>query len=159
MKKMENEQFDYKNFRFEFVLSLNGHIICQRLFDIKGYNEEVLKSMDLKYLVDDCVELIENDLKEKSVEQLWKYFNPYAEQTQEEIDKNKFISEKQRYFDFAIKVDGKPVIEKRFDGHYYSLNAKLQVDIKDIIPVLINEIRSTFSRKKVDKKFAEITLG
>lgn len=144
--KSEKEKIDYKKFSFEFLLSVNGHIICQRLFDIRNYNKNVLKSLDLKYLVDDCVRLIQDDLKAKTEDQLWGFFNPYIEQTQEDIEKGKNI-DKSHIFEFSIRVDKKTVIKRQFDGMIYTPNVRYQVDIKDIIGDLINEIRNVFTQK------------
>lgn len=156
--KIEKENIDYEKFRFEFLLSVNGHIICQRLFDIRNYNEKVLNSIDLKWLVDDCVRIIQDDLKQKSVDQLWKYYNPYIEQTQEDVNKTKSDRDRNHNFDFEIRVDKKTVIKRQFDGSVYSPNVRYQVDIKDIISELINEIRNVFSQKKFTKKYGEVKI-
>lgn len=153
----ENEKFDYKKFRFEFLLSVNNHIICQRLFDVRNYNPKVLKSLELKWLVDDCVNIIENDLKEKSIEQVWKYYNPYIPQTKEDIEKTK-SENKEHVFSFEIRVDKKTVITRNFDGSVYSPNVRYQVDIKDIIGDLIAEIRNVLSEKKLTKKYGEVEI-
>lgn len=155
----EKETVNYKKFKFEFLLYVNGHIICQRLFDIKNYNDEVLKSLDLKWLVDDCVGIIENDLKEKTKEQLWEYFNPYIEQTQENVDKSKLGNDKEHKFKFQIRVDRKTVVEREFDGKVYSPNVRYQVDITDIIGDLINLIRNVFTQKKFIKNYGEVEFS
>ena len=38
--------------RFEFILYINDHIICQRYFNIRDYNEDCLNSYELKELMD-----------------------------------------------------------------------------------------------------------
>ena len=43
--------------RFEFVLYINDHIICQRYFNIRDYNEVVLKSYDIKELLDNLADM------------------------------------------------------------------------------------------------------
>ena len=45
MKKVEKTPF-------EFYLYINENIVCQRYFQMKGYNEKVLKSLELKELID-----------------------------------------------------------------------------------------------------------
>ena len=37
--------------KFEFVLTLEGHIICQRFFNVKDHVEQARRSMDLHYYV------------------------------------------------------------------------------------------------------------
>ena len=82
---MKKEKYDYSKFRFEFLLSVNNHIICQRLFDIRGYNPDVIGSYDLKWLVDDCVTIIDANLNKTSKDLMWEYFNPYIVQTQDSV--------------------------------------------------------------------------
>lgn len=52
--------------RFEFVLSINGNIVCQRYFGINNFQERSLGSVHLTDAVWDCVKMIDKDLKEKS---------------------------------------------------------------------------------------------
>ena len=53
----------WDNFRFEFALYINEEvkknekakkpIICQRMFDVKGYNRDVINSVEIKELIDE----------------------------------------------------------------------------------------------------------
>ena len=52
--------------RFEFVLSINGNIICQRYFGINNFQERSLGSVNLSEAVRACMALIDRDLKEKT---------------------------------------------------------------------------------------------
>ena len=100
----------------EFVLYINGNIICQRYFNVKNYNKAVTRSIDLYDCVDSVVDLIREDLKNKSKDYLWKSYNPYRKQVQEDILVED-IFENEDVFDFEIKVDDKAIIGKRFTGN------------------------------------------
>ena len=64
---MEEKTFDAPvQERFEFVLSINGNIICQRYFAIPGFQERSIGSTHLTYAVLSCVNMIERDLREKT---------------------------------------------------------------------------------------------
>lgn len=149
---------DYNKFKFEFLLSVNKNIICQRLFDIRNYNEQILSSIDLKWLIDDCVDIIEDDLKEKTIEYLWKFYNPYVKQEQIEVDESRNNIDKEHTFEFEIRVNRKCVIKKQFDGRPYAPNVKYQVDITDIIGDLISVVRDAFSNKKLKNIETEISV-
>jgi hypothetical protein len=41
--------------RFEFSLFINNHIICQRYFNVRDYNEDSIKSLEMKELIDNIV--------------------------------------------------------------------------------------------------------
>lgn len=44
---------EYHKERFQFVLSVNDNIICQRYFRINGFNEDSLYSLELKETIDE----------------------------------------------------------------------------------------------------------
>lgn len=52
--------------RFQFILSSNGNIICQRYFRINGYNNDSLGTVDLYQALEECVDMIKEDLNYKS---------------------------------------------------------------------------------------------
>ncbi len=56
--------------KFEFLLTLDGNIICQRFFNVRDYNPVTRKSMELHYEVKNICEEISEDLKIKSSEYL-----------------------------------------------------------------------------------------
>jgi hypothetical protein len=143
--------------KFEFVLYINGNIICQRFFSVKNYNPRILKSTELIDCVNDCVGLIERDLKEKTYEYLYKNFNPYKEQTKEEIIVEN-IYDNEDIFDFEIKIDDKCVVKKRFTGNVYPQRVRYSVDVRKIIPALIKQIQETFSEENFSVEYSETTL-
>lgn len=145
--------------KFEFVLYINGNIICQRYFSVKNYNKDVRFSMDLKECIDECVQTIQTDLKEKSRDYLYKQFNPWEKQTQEEVDNsNREDSEKEDVFDFEIKVDDRPVIKSRFSGNPYPQRVRYSVDVRKLIPEIISTIQDTFSQEYFTVEYSGIEL-
>ena len=141
--------------RFEFALYINQtNIICQRFFSIHDYNENVINSLDMKDLMDTLVGMnngewgtmgvIPSFLKQKSVEYLWNSYNPYYAQ-QEETNKN--IFDKLDDFQFEIKVDKKVVAKGGFTGNFFQPKVRYAVNIREIIPTIISEIKSVFSQE------------
>ena len=157
-KKMEEQ-------RFEFILYINNHIICQRYFNIKDYNEKSTNSLEMKMLMDNIVGLnngnlgkmgiIPAHLKNRSVDYLWKNYNPYYSQKE---DAYKNIFEKEDIFKFEIRVDKMVVAESEFCGNYFPQQVRYQVDIKEIIPNIISEIKDYLSKKKYTTKYADVVL-
>jgi len=52
--------------RFEFILTVNGNIACQRYFKINGYNEKSANSAQLVEAIDYCVSLINKNIRDKA---------------------------------------------------------------------------------------------
>ena len=148
--------------RFEFVLYINKHIICQRYFSIRDYNEQSLNSLEIKALIDRIVGVnassmgyIPYHLKKKSVDYLWRFYNPYNKQTEVNYKNN---YEKEDIFDFEIKVDKETVAQSTFSGNLFPPQIRYQVDIKELIPNIISDIKDTLSQKKYTRKYANVVL-
>ena len=151
---------EYKNVieeRYEFLLYINNHIIVQRFFNIPYANEDVLDSMDLKWLHESCVGLIQENLMKKTREDLWKRFNPYVVQTQDKVP-TRGIYDKPSTFTFEIKVDKETAITGNFDGSIYSPGARYEIDIKSLIPVIIRKIKNVFRQKEFTHFYGEVEL-
>ena len=61
VEKTVNETAASKREQFEFILTINGNIICQRYFRINGFKREAYSSLDLIETIDHCVYLIDQD--------------------------------------------------------------------------------------------------
>jgi hypothetical protein len=147
----------FANQKFEFLLKINNNIICQRYFSIDNYNYKVLKSNELKDLMDSLCGMnngifgicgiIPNYLKDKSVDYLWDRYDPYSEVRKEDDSIEKNIFKNEDIFTFEIKVDKNIVAKSLFSGNYFPTMVRYQVNIKPIISEIIEEISESFSRK------------
>jgi len=143
--------------RFEFILYINDHIICQRYFNIRDYNEDSLKSYELKELMDNIagmnngqygtLGIIPRYLQKKSKEYLWDNYNPYFVQKDDE-EVGKSIFDKIDNFQFEIKIDKVSVAKSQFCGNYFPPKVRYAVDVREIIPSIMSEIRHSLSQKK-----------
>ena len=82
-KNLEDNQIRVE--RFEFVLTVNENIVCQRYFRIGGFRERSLGSLQLTEAVEKCVDIINKDLIEKSNIFNW-YMAPQVFKNREEMD-------------------------------------------------------------------------
>jgi len=84
-KKTTENANEVRSERFEFVLTVNGYIVCQRYFRIGGFKERSLGSVQLTEAVEHCVDLINKDLAEKTNIYNW-YMAPQVFNSREEMD-------------------------------------------------------------------------
>ena len=75
MEEIKRE-FNKTDYRFSFTLNINDGInddmtICKRDFSINNFDEDSLKSIELKECIDDVVTMIDMDLKSKSRVYAW----------------------------------------------------------------------------------------
>lgn len=52
--------------RFEFELTVDGNMICQRYFKINAFKEDSFRSVDFIDTIEECVSMIKSDLVSKS---------------------------------------------------------------------------------------------
>lgn len=160
--------FDFKKIeeqRFEFVLYINEHIVCQRYFNIRDYNENSLKSLEMKELMDNIagididsigtLGMIPTFLKNRAVDYLWNNYNPYYVQPEEGT---KIVHDKTDNFQFEIKVDKNTVAKSQFSGNFFPPKVRYDVNIKEIIPTIMAEIRHFLSQKNYTKVEANASL-
>ncbi len=156
-----NEYNKNEELRYQFVLYINDNIICQRYFNIFDFNEDSLNSIELKELMESVAGMNNGDhgslgiipryLQRKSLAYLWDNYNPYATQYDEN---NKNIFERKDNFQFEIKIDEKSVAKTEFSGNYFPPKIRYAVDVREIIPEIISEVRSFLSQKSytIDSK-------
>lgn len=147
--------------RFEFILYINNHIICQRFFHIRDFNEASINSFEIKNLMDAIcgmnngnfgeLGIIPNHLKNKSIDFLWNNYNPYIPSSEQTTKVN---NDKIDDFQFEIKIDKKTVGKAIFSGNPFPPKVRYAVDIKEIIPAIMTEIRNSLSQKNYTKVVA-----
>jgi len=159
MSNLETKKFD--ELPYEFILYINGKIICQRYFNIKGFNENSLTNENIKNLADSLCGLNNGEyglpgiipafLKNKTYEYLWDNYNPHVVQNQDDI---KTYSEKNDSFQFDIKINKKLVMTTGFSANFYPPRVRYAVDIKEIIPNIISEIKTYLSQDSLNNVLA-----
>lgn len=142
---------------YEFYLYINDNIVCQRYFQLRGFNEKVLKSIEIKELIDRVAEIVQTDLENKTRDYLYQHYNPYEPQNPEEIQRIN-VYDNEDVFDVEIRVNEKIVARKRFTGNVYPPKVRYSVNIKELIPEIISTIQDTLSQKKFVTSYAGIEL-
>ena len=88
--------------------------------------------------------IIPTYLKKKSVDYLWDNYKPYYAQNE---DSYKTPPKKGDMFQFEIKVDSMPILKVEFPNEYFTLNPKINVDIREVIQEIITDVRYFLSVK------------
>lgn len=150
---------NYENLPFEFYLRINGNErpIVGRNFNVRGYNPKSLRSLDIKNCIDEVVGMIEDQFRAKAEDYLYRYYNPFTKQSQEDIEVKDLFADED-VFSFEIKVHGNVVAQKQFSGNWYPPKVRYDVDIRKLIPGIISKIQKTLSSKNLTTEYAGITL-
>ena len=123
--------------RFEFALFINDFLICKRNFPINGYVEKSMHTPEFKNEVDKIVELIDNDLKSKS--RVYTHYHLPVFETvdgvlecpdwEPEIMTEPLAEEGTSVFKFVVYDNGIEVLSKIWDGRYYPMYVRKNVDL------------------------------
>ena len=152
---------NYENLPYEFLLLINNKPIVGRNFSIRGYNNESLRSLELKETIDNVLYIIQEQFKDRSCDYLYKYYNPYLTQNAQELRErctDLDIYDNEDFFTFQIKVNGRVVSASVFSGNDYPPKVRYDVDIRKIIPEIIATIQRGLSLKKYTKKYCGYAL-
>lgn len=140
--------------KFEFLLTLDGNIICQRFFNVKDYNPRARKSMDLHYEVKNICEEISEDLKIKSSEYLIENQGFFT--NNEVVEDPKELDE--QYFLLQIKQGDDVFIERIFAAHYYHPKVRYAVDIRPKLRRILADLTEVLSVSDPETTYLQYEL-
>jgi hypothetical protein len=159
---------------FEFSLSINEHIICQRYFSVKNYNNDCRESLEIKDMIDDIIGtnqdlqlgLIPEFFKHQCIENSYK---PWHSQNNHLFDKDDDFTltisknnvNQLRGKDGQFNIDDlqKEVIATAIlDGKLFHPHVRYNVDIRSIIPDIIRTIQKYMSFRTYATTFGDVQL-
>jgi hypothetical protein len=129
MKKFEEKE------KFEFVLSINDNIICQRFFTVKNHNPNTINSIELYETVHYIKEIINRKLILKTVDIIDEFFKEDMSKLQEESNN----------FTITIKKGNKVIMERIFSADLYPPKVRFSVDIRPQISYILRELTDVLS--------------
>lgn len=140
--------------KFEFLLTLEGNIICQRFFNVKDHNPKSRRSMDLHEYVKEISDKISEDLKIKSSDYLCENQNYFlnSENVEESIEKN------EEYFLLQIKMNDDVFIQRMFPAHYYHPKVRYTVDIRPRLKEILSDLTEILSSNSLETTYLQYEL-
>jgi hypothetical protein len=159
---------------FEFVLKINDNIICQRYFNIKGYNNECRESLEMKEMMDDIMG-VNQQIKLGVIPDFFKYrcvvnsYKPYYYQNNYlndkddifslEVLKNNVNKLRNKNNDFNLDdLQKEKLVEGTFDGKMFHPNVRYEIDIRSIIPEIIGVIQDYLGSSSYTKEYGDVSL-
>lgn len=149
---MSNQQLDIT--KFEFVLSLDGNIICQRYFNVKDHVDQSRRSMDLHYYLKSICEDISEDLKIKSSNYLCENQNYFlsSDYVEDSIEKDR------EHFLLEIKLEDDVFIQRIFPAYYYHPKVRYTVDIRPKLKVILSDLTDILSSEELETTYLNYEL-
>ena len=141
--------------KLEFLMMVNDNIIVQRFFNVRDFNPEAKNSLELYEYLHEFKELLEYDLKMKSVDYM--LANSY------EIMSNPAVldtsnTDGPEHFKIFIKVNDVTICHRMMDAKIFPPKIRYTVDIRPHIKTLLSDLTDIFSSKKLTYEYIGIPL-
>ncbi len=144
---------DYQNqdniTKFEFLLSLEGHIVCQRFFNVRDHVDQSRRSLDLHYYIKNICEDFMEDLKIKSSNYLCENQN-YILNT--EVVDESAIPEKEHFL-MEIKLGEDVFIQRLYPAYLYHPKARYTVDIRPRLKRILSDLTDILSSEELETSY------
>ena len=144
---------DYQNqdniTKFEFLLSLEGHIVCQRFFNVRDHADQARRSLDLHYYVKNICEDFMEDLKIKSSNYLCENQNYIL--NSEVVDES--ATTEKEHFLLEIKLGDDVFIQRLFPAYLYHPKARYTVDIRPRLKRILSDLTDILSSEELETSY------
>jgi hypothetical protein len=140
--------------KFEFLLSLEGHIVCQRFFNVRDHVDQARRSMDLHYYIKNICEDISHDLKIKSSNYLCENQNYILNMESVESDETK----EKEHFLMEIKLGDDVFIQRIFPAYYYHPKVRYTVDIRPKLKTILSDLTDILSTEELETNYLQHEL-
>jgi len=144
---------DYQNqdniTKFEFLLSLEGHIVCQRFFNVRDHVDQARRSLDLHYYIKNICEDFMEDLKIKSSNYLCENQNYILNS---EVVDDSAIPEKEHFL-MEIKLGEDVFIQRLFPAYLYHPKARYTVDVRPRLKRILSDLTDILSSEELETSY------
>lgn len=142
--------------KMEFLMTLNDNIIVQRFYNVKGYNPKSRRSLDVSYALKEVAELVENNLKIKSL--IYMVDNQDQIMTDPEILETS-NTEGAEYFNLYIKIGDETICHRIVDAKLYPPKVRYTVDIRPELKTILRGLTDIFSAENLSYKYMNYQLA
>lgn len=141
--------------KMEFLITLNDNIVVQRFFNVRGYNPDASKSIELYEFVRDLKDELEYYLKMKTVEYM--IDNEEAIIHDPSIMETSFTDEPEN-FNIYIKSSNMTICHRIFDAKKFPPKVRYTVDIRPYLKEILRQLTDIFSSDKLSHQYLGIDL-
>jgi hypothetical protein len=141
--------------KFEFTIYLNDNIIVQRYFNVIGFNNRAINSLNFKDAIDYNQYTIQHHMKNKTLDFMTEnrrsfYENPLFEKN-DMNDKMKIV----------VKMDDKVIAHRQWDATIYPVKVRYTVDVREHIYEMITRIQKCLSERndRLETKYLQYDLA
>ncbi len=151
-QKTNNMEEKKEQRKFEFTLYLNDNIIVQRFFNIIGFNNKAINSMNFKYAIDENVELIQSVLKDRALDFITEHQRHFLETPDYEQNGSKDMMK------IVVKHDGNVIAYREWDATIYPVKVRYTVDIRPHLKRYLADLTTILSSQRLETTYLTYQL-
>jgi len=138
--------------KLEFLITLNNNIVIQRYFNVKNYNQNAERSMDVyEYLKDFSHEFLLDQKIRTTV-----YMMDLANEIMEDPSiLETSMTEGPEVFHFKILKDNMTICHRAFNAKLYPPKVRYTVDLRPKLKDILGNLTDIFSGKKFNYFYPE----
>lgn len=140
--------------KFEFLLTLEGNIICQRFFNVREHNPQARRSMDLHDYVKEISQEIFDDLKIKTSDYLYENREYFYGLNNAETNE----SEEKEHFLLEIKMGDDVFISRMFPAYFFHPKVRYTVDIRPHLKRYLSYLTDILSADELETTYLNYQL-
>ena len=140
--------------KFEFLLTLGKNIVCQRFFNVRDYNVEARRSIDIHEYVKDICEEISHDLKTKTLD----YLNENQDYFYGLKDVETGENDEKEYFLLVLKLGEDVFIQRMFPSNIFHPKVRYTVDIRPSLKRYLSDLTAILSAEELETTYLNYQL-
>ena len=141
--------------KLEFLITLNNNIVIQRYFNVKNYNKDAERSMDVyEYLKDFSHEFLLDQKMRTTV-----YMMDLANEIMEDPSiLETSMTEGPEVFHFKILKDNMTICHRSLDAKIFPPKIRYTVDIRQQVKSVLRDLTDIFSSEELETNYLDYSL-
>lgn len=135
--------------KFEFRLTLEKNIVCQRFFNVNNHQPTAKNSIELYEYVQKVCNEISSELKNNTLD--------YLNENTQMLERHKYIEDSvdinKEHFLLQLKHNDKVFMERIFPAFHFPPKVRYTVDIRPKLTKILNTLTDLLSRKSFKSKY------
>jgi hypothetical protein len=141
--------------KLEFLITLNNNIVIQRYFNVKNYNKDAERSMDVyEYLRDFSHEFL-LDQKMRTIVYMMDLANEIME---DPSILETSMTEGPEVFHFKILKDNMTICHRSLDAKIFPPKIRYTVDIRQQVKSVLRDLTDIFSSEELETNYLDYSL-
>ena len=142
--------------KMEFLLTLNENIVVQRFYNVRNYNPNARRSVDLVYFMRQVEEDLVQDLKMKTV--MYMMDNQESIYLDPEV-LNTSNTDGPENFHMYVKLGEEKIFHRIFDGKLFPPKVRYTVDVRPSLKNILKGLTDIFSGEIFYHDYMEYDLS